>query len=308
MNLDDKYFIKLNRYDLLKKNIVEAINKENKKCILIKDSEMDNITYEFRSDYLHLKTCVKLSYEEQYVGIYHILICLSNEESIVTDFLSVFERLLFKNTEKMSANEVINLFNSIDELFKTTPEKENKELQIGLYGELLVLKHLFNLGYNIINFWHHDYFLKHDIEIDNKNRIEIKTTTKESRIHTFKHNQLARNDVNVYVISCILEVAEKGLSLRSLIEQIIDLCTDFKMINTLCVLKKKCGITDDSCGMCFNEKLAYSKIKIYNSKNIPQLTEEIPDSITHIIYDVDLSNVKSIEFDEIMDKIYNSNN
>ena len=36
MNLDDKYFIKLNRYDLSEKNIFEAINKENKNVFLLK--------------------------------------------------------------------------------------------------------------------------------------------------------------------------------------------------------------------------------------------------------------------------------
>lgn len=300
MNQSNEYFVNLNKHELLDENVIVAKNLDNRLSILIKNLNNEQVSNFFSTDYLQLKTCSKIYLENEYIGIYHIIICLSSEKNIIKDFENVFNMLLLKKPKKMSSLEVLNLFNSIDTIFKTTEEKENRELQIGLFGELITLKYLYNLGNSdIINKWHTQFSLKHDIELDKLNRIEIKTTTKEKRIHTFKHNQLVRKDVKVFVISCLLEISEIGLSLNELINQIIDLCSDINKINELQALKKKCGISDENEGMRFNEKLAYLKLKLFDSADIPQIMENIPESITRIIYDVDLSNVANIEFSVI---------
>lgn len=242
--------------------------------------------------------------DNEYIGIYHIIVCLSDEDFIIRDFEKVFNVLIVKNPKRMSSFEVLNLFNSIDIIFRTTEEKENRELQIGLFGELITLKYLYNLGYtNIIDKWHTKFSLKHDVELDKLNRIEIKTTTKEERIHTFKHNQLTRKDVKVYVVSCLLEISDTGLTLNNLIDYIIELCDDINKVNELHALKKKCGINDQYEGMTFNEELAYLKLKLYDSNYIPQIKEDIPEAITRITYDVNLANVDDIDFNVLKEII-----
>lgn len=304
MNQNNEYFVNFNKEELLNKNVVVAKNINNKLSILIKDLNDDHISNSFSTDYLQLKTCSRIYLDNEYIGIYHIIVCLSDEDFIIRDFEKVFNVLILKNPEKMSSFEVLNLFNSIDIIFRTTEEKENKELQIGLFGELITLKYLYNLGNtNIIDKWHTKFSLKHDIELDKINRIEIKTTTKEERIHTFKHNQLTRKDVKVYVVSCLLEISEIGLSLSNLIDQIIELCDDINKVNELHALKKKCGINDQYEGMIFNEELAYLKLKLYNSSSIPQIKEDIPESITRITYDVNLANVEDIDFNVLKEII-----
>ena len=304
MNQNNEYFVNFNKEELLNKNVVVAKNINNKLSILIKDLNDDHISNSFSTDYLQLKTCSRIYLDNEYIGIYHIIVCLSDEDFIIRDFEKVFNVLILKNPEKMSSFDVLNLFNSIDIIFRTTEEKENKELQIGLFGELITLKYLYNLGNtNIIDKWHTKFSLKHDIELDKINRIEIKTTTKEERIHTFKHNQLTRKDVKVYVVSCLLEISEIGLTLNTLIDQIIELCEDINKVNELYALKKKCGINDQYEGMTFNEELAYLKLKLYDSSSIPQIKEDIPESITRITYDVNLANVEDIDFNVLKEII-----
>ena len=65
---------------------------------------------------------------------------------------------------------------------------------------------IYEKGYPLILNKYHSYFYsKHDIEIDNHNRIEKKSTVKSKRIHTFGHEQLFRKDINGFVASLILE-------------------------------------------------------------------------------------------------------
>ena len=305
LNQNNEYFVNLDKNELLNKNVIVAENINGKLAILIKDLDSNPTSNYFSTDYLLLKTCSKIYLNNEYIGIYHIIICLSNESCIVNDFKNVFEILILKNSKRMTSFDVLNLFNSIDLIFKTTEEKENRELQIGLFGELITLKYLYNLGnVNIIDKWHTNFSLKHDIELDKLNRIEIKTTTSEKRIHTFKHNQLTRRDVKVFVVSCLLEISQIGLSLNELINEIIDLCCDINKINELQALKKKCGINNENNGLIFNEKLAYFNLKLYDSNDIPQIKENIPESITKISYDVDLTNVSNIDFEILKKMIY----
>lgn len=303
MNQINEYFVNLDKSELSNKNVIIAKNINNKLTVLIKNLNEEDNGSVFLTDYLQLRTCVKIYLNDEYIGIYHVIVCLTDDEFIIYDFKKVLDILIIKAQKKMSSFEVLNLFNSINNIFKTTEEKDNRELQIGLYGELITLKYLYNLGYlNIIEKWHTNFSLKFDIELNKSNRIEIKTTTNEQRIHTFNHNQLCRKDVTVYIVSCLLEKSELGLSLGDLIDQIIEICHDLSKINILYALKKRCGINDKNDGMIFNETLAYSKLKLYEAKNVPQIIEDIPDSITHIKYDVDLTSALNSDF-SVLNKI-----
>lgn len=300
MNQHNEYFVNLDKEELFTKNVVVAKNINGKLSILIKSTSSENMSNIFSTDFMQLKTCSKIFLDNEFIGLYHIVVCLSEDIEVINEFCKVFDLLILKNPKKMSSEDVLDLFNSIDLIFKTTVEKENKELQIGLYGELITLKYLYKLGYiNILEKWHYNFFSKHDIELDKSNRIEIKTTVKEERIHSFKHNQLARKDVNVYVVSCMLEYSEEGLSLFDLIAQIMDICNDYKKINSLQILKKKCGIDSNNKGLTFNEDFSYLKIKLFDSRCIPQIKGEIPETITHISYDVNLTSVNEMSFERI---------
>ena len=297
MSNSNEYFINLDKQELFSKDAIVGKNADNKISVLIKSNDNEKNNSIFTTDSLQLKTSSNIYLNSEYIGIYHIIICLSEEENIISDFKNVFDAIIMKNPKKMSSEEVLNLFNSINTIFKTTIEKENRELQIGLFGELIVLKHLYNLGVkNIVDEWHSNFSTKHDIELNKITRIEIKTTTKEERIHNFKHNQLNRDDIKVYIVSCMLESSEKGLSLKDLIDQIVELCTDIKKITMLQILKKKCGITDKNSGMIFNENLAYTNLRLYDATTVPQISCEIPEGVTHVTYDVDLSNAQNLDF------------
>ena len=107
------------------------------------------------------------------------------------------------------------LITSLEDFFKVTPEKNKRDIQIGVFGELLTIKYLYDIGYQaIVDKYHTNFYSKHDVEISSKLRFEVKATTSEKRIHHFKHNQIMRKDVSVVVSSVLLEESKEGLSLR----------------------------------------------------------------------------------------------
>jgi hypothetical protein len=196
---------------------------------------------------------------------------------------------------------MLKLFNSLETIFKTSSEK-NLELEIGLYGELSLLNYFYEKNNFIYSMWHSEFFSKHDLELNDKVKIEVKTTIKGIRKHRFSHDQIVRPHLKVFVASLMLKTVEKGLSLY-------DLCTEsMKFLNSdqlisLELQMKKIGLSDDYPGISCIKEETYDNIKIYDANLIPHLTENVSESISNIKYDVDLSNVDpiSIEFLSIGD-------
>ena len=152
----------------------------------------------------------------------HVISCLKDDGYSKEQFAIAYEYLFKKIRYPQSDVDLSKLISSLEQLFRVTPEQDKKKLHIGVFGELLFLLFLYDHGYKEIFAKYHSYFYsKHDIEIDGHNRIEIKSTTESHRIHSFKHDQLFRQDINVYVGSLILEYSQEGTSLFSLFEKVM---------------------------------------------------------------------------------------
>ncbi len=190
----------------------------------------------------------------------------------------------------MNDEEILKLIFSLEELFKVTPTQNKENIRIGLYGELLFLHSIFTNGYEkILEKYHSNFFSKHDIELTEKTRIEIKTTTKESRIHSFKHNQIFRTDLNVYVGSVLLEESEEGLSLYDLCEILKNESRSADFNFGLDKLMKFVEISDHDKGPSFSYELALDKIRIIEANKLPHLDISETNGITNISYDVECS-------------------
>ena len=179
-------------------------------------------------------------------------------------------------------------------------------MQVGVFGELLTIKYFYDSGYkNIINKYHEKFYSKHDIEITDICRIEIKTTVSEKRIHTFKHNQLYRNDIDVYVCSVMLEQSKEGISLYDLFQQVINLYVNPDSIFALKKLMKRCGVGEENCGLKFAESKAYNDFRLYDAKQLPKIEMDAPNGVTNIKYDVDCSLAESLNIYDFIKKVEN---
>ena len=193
------------------------------------------------------------------------------------------------------------LITSLEDYFKTTPEKNKREIQIGVFGELFTIKYLYDVGYpEIVDKFHKNFYSKHDLEINSKVRMEVKSTTSEKRIHHFKHNQIMRSDVKVILSSVMLEESKEGTSLKTLFEEVIPLFDDPDAKFALQKLMVRCGIADGEEGLSFAYEKALNDIRFYDAANLPKIEKETFDGITNIEYDVDCSNCDYFNVDDLI--------
>lgn len=284
-----KYISNLTINEIDSNVVIPCIDEDGMHSILIKNSINKSITNRFITDNLSIQINSILYFKDK-AYYCHIIKSTKNDLHSVGQFHVIFDYIFKKIEDPINGNELSSLITSLEDYFKVTPDPNLMTLQIGVFGELLTIKYLFENGYsNIVNKYHQNFYSKHDIELDDRNRIEIKTTVSEKRIHTFKHNQIYRKDVNVFVASVMLEQSKEGVSLYTLFEDVISLYTNPDSELELRKLMKKCNVNLENEGPSFAIEKAYNELKIFEACKLPRLEIDAPNGVTNIKYDVDCS-------------------
>ena len=302
MEIDARqYLTEIGVEEISKRNVIVCKDEEDRTTLLIRNSFDSKDYATFQNEYLLLKNSVNLIVNNACIGNFHILICKKTDDIGIAHFCRVCDYLFVKNDKPMSSEEMVKLFYSLERIFSESAVK-NTDLEVGLYGELAVINYLFNIKSKMYNKWHADFFSKHDFELNKKVKLEVKTTRKSNRIHSFGHDQVYRTSLKVYIVSCIIELCEKGTSLYELCKRTIETLTDRTQMLAIELLIKRLGLNEDYQGInCILEDV-YSKMKLYNAEKVPHLIENIPDGVSNVHYDIDLSNVVDEPF-EVLDSL-----
>ena len=234
---------------------------------------------------------------------FHIVTAKKNDQYANDGFELVYDYVFRKIQDPILDSELAELVLSIEEYFRITPEKNNRVLQTGVWGELFCIKWIHDHGFeSIIQRYHNNFYLKHDVEFSRTVRMEIKTTVDQKRIHHFRHDQICRVDISVLVASLVVEEAQQGTSLYSMFQQVLSLVHDVEDRFALQKSMKMCGVDEENHGLAFAEEKAAQDIRFYDAKDLPKLDISIPQGVTRIEYNVDctlgipLDNNQLIEF------------
>lgn len=299
-----KYMTELSKSELETQIVIPCIDDSGFQCILIRNAKYSKIVNVVNTDNLEIRinTILKNEFDEYY---FHVIKSKKNDILSKQEFSIIFEYLFKKITEPQEETDLLDLIKSIETYFKTSPEKDLHNLQIGVYGELLFIKNMYDRGYHeILKKYHKDFYSKHDVEIDDKRRIEIKTTQKRNRIHRFRHDQIHREDVSVYVASYILESAQEGLSLYDLFKKVVGLYSNMPdSVFELQRLMKKCGVSEENRGVVISLNKALLDERIFFAEDLPQIMAVIPNGVTSVEYDVDCSFANAIEMTDFINMI-----
>jgi hypothetical protein len=292
MDQTSKYISQLTPKDV--EGLIVVLSKDDKErpALLIRSSSAspDKKTEETSSLILITNVGLGVVGSDGKSEVFHALVLKNTSEDYLSYFSTAAEFIKRSCPTPVSKDQILVLFGSIKELFQTEEEKDKISLQIGVFGELLVLRYLDRLSISgIYDMYHDDFFTKHDIEVNKNVRIEVKSTIKENRIHRFDHNQIFRSDIQVYVASCLLEKAEDGLSLFDLFGQVENSVHDANKFLFLEKLKKRCGVDSNNPGLCVSEEKAYQDLRFFRAADLPHLLEENPLGVTNVSYDVDCS-------------------
>lgn len=288
------YITSISEEELSNNCVLSCINENNLPCILIKNSLEKTTTTSFSTDNLDVKFNSVLQFQDEDF-YFHIITSKINDEYSINQFETIFDYVFDKITNPIDENDLYALIDSLQEYFRISPDLDSKKLQIGVFGELLAIKELYDNGYHeITNKYHKNFYLKHDIEISRDTRVEIKTTNGTNRIHRFGHDQIYREDIDVYVVSLLLEPSQEGVSLYDMFMIVMALYDNPDSKFALQKLMKKCGVSDDNQGLCFSLDKAISDMKFFDAKDLPKINVSAPDGVTNIEYDVDCSLANNI--------------
>lgn len=295
-----KYITELNRKELIDSIVIDCESEDNYPCILVKNMHNKRQISNLATDNLSFKlNSVLLVDDEEF--FFHIIKSKKSDYEARQQFRVVYNYLFNRIDQPVDDTTMYELVESLQEYFSITPASDKKALQIGVFGELFTLLTLYENGYpEIVEKFHKNFYSRHDIEINSRVRVEIKTTEKETRIHEFKHEQICRNDVEVYVVSLLLELSQEGLSLYELFLQAMELISDVEDVFMLEKLMRRCEVSASTVGIRVSRDKATEEMRFYEASRLPMIDAPIPNGVTGVKYNVDCSMADSIEMQEFI--------
>lgn len=207
MNIIDTYYssdiFTNENYDFYLKVVEDSLyvgkTKEGYTSVVVKSGDLTNEKLFQQTALLILKCNIMVSYvvnNECINDKVSAIICKSMDKKIIHTFLRLCDTFIHP---KMSANEISEIFRTLNDFFSTDRSYSNAELQ-GLYCELFTILFFMN-KINLVANWQQRDKLKFDFSINQTTKIEVKSTIKTVRQHHFLHEQLATELYNIYILS-----------------------------------------------------------------------------------------------------------
>lgn len=180
-------------------------------------------------------------------------------------------------------------------LFKCLNEPARKTIQ-GLWAELFLIARSKNPEY-LVGAWHVSPEDRYDFN-DGINKIEVKSSSRDARIHRFSLTQLSDVAIkNLIVASVFVLPSGKGSSVFDL-KEIIDSkvkCPDLRL-KLAKIIAQTLGADFIKAGeLHYDDMIAKSTLRFYRARDIPTIAiESVPHEISGVRFDSDLSKVAPI--------------
>lgn len=274
-----------------------GFDQEGNLCLILKSNNQNQDSFSQRTKLLSIQTNQLITFDNgqnEEDGCFHILTCYSvnpKEKAIFVDLCDAYF-----NRPNLSPIEIVEIFVTLASFFETKSALSDSELQ-GLFGELFTIYH-YRDKLDFAKCWQSKEKLKFDFSISSSIKLEIKTTTKPLRIHSFVHDQLATNIYDVYVLSQKLRFDDSGLNLVILIRKCLSLLQFYpKKMERLIKVLYSCS-DDQLRNHTYSENYLISNMRFYHAKNIPHY--EDVDGVSNATYNCDFENITTLNEEEIM--------
>lgn len=238
---------------------------------------------------------------------YTIVKLLSSNKDFQKYFLEVMCLVLNKLPQKPKVEQLKREISKIISLF-TASIKISKDTLKGLWAELFVIEQSKNPLY-LIKAWHVSTEDKYDFN-DGVDKIEVKSTSNEERIHHFAIEQLNPNSGSQLVIASLI-VANSGIG-----KNIFDLVDSIskRISDTAALLKLNeevmqtigCHI-DEAKEIYFDYTLAKNNMRLYDFKIIPAIAlASVPVGVTAVHFASCLKGLPEIDRSKLKGNLHNS--
>lgn len=262
------------------KSFFIGIDANDKVVFLIKPSDFisKKPPISSRGDHLDIlfnKNCEIKTNEDIIKGQFVVLLLKSIEDPIVDVFLDTCEYITNKLKDKPIYNKVIKVVESLRDMFSKLTQTTNIK-ETGLWGELFLIYVSSNKEY-LIDSWHINNSDTFDFN-DGNNKLEVKTTTKNKRIHNFRLNQILKSiNAEAIIVSIMTNKITLGISVKDLINKIkLNISNDYKIKLTEKVVDAA-GDNLINFKSKFDETTAKESYEFYTASTIPSINQCVID-------------------------------
>ena len=238
---------------------------------------------------------------------YGIIKLVSNNSDIQKYFLDVMCIVLKKlptlpkvEQLKREVSKVVSLFTSMPQISKETVK--------GLWAELFVIERSKNPLY-LLKSWHVSTEDKYDFN-DGIDKIEVKATSNEERIHHFAIEQLHPNKESQLLIASLIVVnSGLGKGIFDLVDSISSRVTDTDALLKLNeeVLQTIGSHIEEAKEYKYDYTLAKDNLKYYNYKDIPAIDiKNVPLGVSSVHFSSCLKGLDAVKLGKLSGNLFNS--
>ncbi len=242
-------------------------------------------------------------------GNYTLIMLKSEIPEIQKYFIDVIYLAIKKISSVPSVKEIQAEINHLLELFSAFSKPPIKTIQ-GIWAEMLVIEQAKDIDY-FVRAWHAIPSSRFDFN-DGIDKIEVKCTSKNKRIHRFSLSQLEVTPSSKLLIASVMtQETGMGVSLFDLRDKIFMLLHDKTLIDKVdFVLSKTLGKDIQNSGnYYFDYHSAVDYLEYFDAQFIPSIDNSyIPIQISGVKFDCDLTGIDSVDLSVYDSKLFKSLN
>ncbi len=277
---------------------------ENKTPMFLIEHEFQNNTTDFNLKHISVlfnKKCNLIDNNKQTTKTCTVIILRDLNSKFQDYFLEVMYTMLHQISENPDSEELKNEIDKIVQLFSSLSRPAIKTVQ-GLWAELFIISQAQNPKY-LIKSWHPKPESKFDFN-DGKDKIEVKSTSKQKRIHTFSNDQLLPNKNSKLIIASVFSIESgTGKNIYDLRDIIFSKTSDMESQTILdsAIFKTLGNDLNNALDIFFDYQQACDTVEFFDSEKVPKIKEEnLPSEISEVKFNCDLSDIESIEKEELL--------
>ena len=233
-----------------------------------------------------------------------VITFLNTDRNLQEYFLQISETLFKSLNEKPTQQQVFETLRKFVEIFRALSDVPTNTAQ-GLWAELFLID-IANDTKPVLSYWHN--FPEETFDFNSgAEKIEVKSTSRFERIHTFSSEQLNPPvGSRLLIASIFVSQSNTGKSVQDLVESItMKIGSKFELIEKLNTLVSKTlgNSFEQSIKIKFDYEMAENSLRFYSHQDIKKIEEiDIPTEVSAVKYKSDLSTITSINLESLNKK------
>lgn len=266
-------------------------------------SAIQNINGELFSIEYNIQCSLVDENDEQTDAVYSIITLRSTDEYLIKIFFDVFIMMLMTLKDVPTDIELATVIEGLLSIFAALKRKPIHKIQ-GLWAELLVIERSKN-PLIVANAWHNSPGSKYDFTMGS-DKVEVKSTSSEERVHKFSLDQLnPTSSSQLLIASTIVRESakdENGLSVDDMYKRICNRVKDIEArMHIYSVITNTLGDEYEKANtVYFDYVTGKDSLAFYEYADIPRiLKKDVPPFVSCVKFDSNLTHISSVADKEI---------